>query len=434
MATPRTQNWRSSSADRSTRLACVPWQVALITLILTVCSAAVAANRIGRSNLICAVVSIRLVTGVLALIAAGRWIVHPHLVLHWISQVQWRAALAVLMLAAMFTATAAKAQTITLLSAGGATIAGGTNVYTSSFGNMNALGAGTAGAGMSVTSMSNGALYYTEFQMHAAGIAGRTGTVTAYVSTNFTHTPAVTMYACPSSLTCTSSANYSVLSTSAAAPTTLGGPGMANNSSVTGGLAIFVPDNDGASAFAGTNTVTITFTLTRSGNPVRTDTATLTITAVTQTAVQLTLGTAPGGATIAAGSDFSLNFGNVNGLGIGPAGGLTATSVAGGYVYSTPYLLQPAFAELSSTTATIKVAVSTNFAHPTQLILQDATASAGPFTAIPISPATARTLTSTAADRSPITRYLGLFVSNANGPTIYTGSDNATLTFTLTVP
>ena len=167
MATPRTQNWRSSSADRSTRLACVPWQVALITLILTVCSAAVAANRIGRSNLICAVVSIRLVTGVLALIAAGRWIVHPHLVLHWISQVQWRAALAVLMLAAMFTATAAKAQTITLLSAGGATIAGGTNVYTSSFGNMNALGAGTAGISWTRTCAS--------LPLRAAEAIGRSG-------------------------------------------------------------------------------------------------------------------------------------------------------------------------------------------------------------------------------------------------------------------
>jgi len=374
------------------------------------------------------------VVAVLLLTAVCCAIVHPHLFWHWVSHLQWRVALAVMMLTAMFSATAAKAQTITLLtSTGGVTIAGGTNAYTANFGNMNALGAGTPGIGMKVIPLSNGALYYTPIDVHAAGMSGgRTGTITAYVSTNFARTAAVTMESCPYNLACTTSGNYGVLSTSALAPTSLGPSGIANKTTVTAGLAIFLPDNNGASAFAGTNTATITFTLTRSGGG--TDTATLTITAVTQTAVGLTLGTAPGGATINAATDFSLAFGNVNGLGIGPGAGLTTTSVGGGIIYNTPYLLSPAFAEFTSTTASIKAYVSTDFAHPAVLGLQDATASAGPYTAISKAVGAQTQITTTAADRSSITRYLGLFVSNVNGATAYNGADSATLTFTLTVP
>src|SRR5262249_21580884 len=101
--------------------------------------------------------------------------------------------------------------------------------------------------------------------------------------------------------------------------------------------------------------------------------------------------------------------------------------------YSTPYLLNPAFTEFASTTATLTAAVSANFAHPAILALQDASSSAGPYSAIPNAPATI-TLTTTAGTRSSITRSLGLFVSDVNGPTAFTGADSATLTFTMTVP
>jgi hypothetical protein len=63
--------------------------------------------------------------------------------------------------------------------------------------------------------------------------------------------------------------------------------------------------------------------------------------------------------------------------------------------------------------------------------LDDSSASGGPFTQITN---TALTITTTAADRGSITRFLGLFVSNANGAGAFTGSDTATLTFTMTVP
>jgi len=145
----------------------------------------------------------------------------------------------------------------------------------------------------------------------------------------------------------------------------------------------------------------------------------------------MTLSTATGGLTVTPAADYSMNFGNVNGLGIGPAAGLTTVSVAGGKVYSTPYLLNPVFTDFTSTTATIKVALTTNFAHPVILQLDDSGSSGGPFAQI--TPA-ALQITNTAGDRSSITRYLGLFVSNTNGAGAFTGSDTATLTFTMTVP
>jgi hypothetical protein len=109
-------------------------------------------------------------------------------------------------------------------------------------------------------------------------------------------------------------------------------------------------------------------------------------------------------------------------------------AAAGGVVYSTPYVLQPAFADFTSTTSTIRTFVSTTFAHPTILILRDAAASAGPYNNIGTTAGTATQITNAAANRSSITRFVGLFVSNTNGATAFQGSDSATLTFTMTVP
>jgi hypothetical protein len=223
-----------------------------------------------------------------------------------------------------------------------------------------------------------------------------------------------------------------------AAPTTVvAAPGISNQT-VTAGLAIFVPDNNGASSFTGVDTARITLTATDTTNnknfataEIRLDTP---VGETVQSAVRLTLATATGGLTISPGADFSMNFGNVNGLGFGPTTGLTTVAAAGGVVYSTPYLLQPAFSAFRSTTATIKTFVSTTFAHPAILTLRDAAVSAGPYNNIGTTAGTATQITNAAADRSSITRFLGLFVSNTNGATAFQGSDSATLTFTMTVP
>lgn len=331
------------------------------------------------------------------------------------------------------------AQTFSITTApGGLTVNSIGAIRWSSFGTMNALAVGTPSAGLTALALNNGALYYTQYRLTATGLAaGHKAAVTAYVSTNFTHPAALVVESCPYTGSCTASGGYAPLSTAAGSPTTvIASPGI-GNTTVTAGLAIFLPDNDGGSAYTGTDTAILSFTMKdlTSGTTVGTLTWYLNFPAQTvQNAVQLTLGTAPSGATIAPASDYSLNFGNVNALGIGPGSGLATTSVTGGMVYSTPYLLNPAFAGMTSATATIKVYVSTNFAHPALLILQDASASAGPFTAMPTTAGTARQIATAAADRSSITRYLGLFVSNVNGAAAFTGTDNATLTFTLTVP
>jgi hypothetical protein len=313
------------------------------------------------------------------------------------------------------------------------------NSYLITFGTMNALALGTPQGGVTVAALNTGALYFSQYQVQFQGLgASQNAKLTAYVSTNFGHPLAQIIQNCPSTAACNTSGGYSNMSTVSGAAASIVIPSM-NNNTVTVGLGIFLPDNNGASAFTGVdNSGVITFTMVDVANNNVLQTATVAFSSAplntVQNAVRLTLATAPAGLTVTPQSDYSMSFGNVNGLGFGPGAGLTTVAAAGGAIYSTPYLLQPVFADFSSTTATIKVFVSTNFAHPTLLQLRDAAASAGPFNNIGITAGTATQITSAAADRTSITSYLGLFVSNVNGATSFRGSDAATLTFTMTVP
>jgi hypothetical protein len=351
-------------------------------------------------------------------------------------------ALIILALAAIGLTKPAAAQngTFTVSAApGGIIFAGGGTTHSGQFGTMNALGIGTPSTGVTVIPLTNGALYLTHYQLTISGLPNpHRGAVTAFVNSNFTHPAALIMQSCPSSSACNASGNFSAMSLLAAAPTTVvAAPGITDQT-VTAGLAIFVPDNNGASSFTGVDTARITLTATDTTNNKNFATAEIRLDTPTgetvQDAVRLTLATATGGLTITPGADFSMNFGNVNGLGFGPGAGLTTVAAAGGVVYSTPYILQPAFTAFRSTTGTIKTFVSTTFAHPAILILRDASASAGPYTNIGTTAGTATQITAAAANRSSITRFLGLFVANTNGVSAFRGSDSATLTFTMTVP
>ncbi|HEV7675783.1 MAG TPA: hypothetical protein VGQ12_14730 [Candidatus Angelobacter sp.] len=310
------------------------------------------------------------------------------------------------------------------------------NNYLITFGTMNALGLGTPQNGLTVAALSNGALYFSQYQVQFQGLGGnQNAKLTVYVSTNFVHPLAQVIQNCPSTAACNTSGGYSNMSTVQGAQSVV--VASMNNNTATVGLGIFLPDNNGASAFTGVdNTGIITFTMVDVSNNNVLQTATVSFNSAplntVENAVRLTLATAPGGLSVTPQADYSMNFGNVNGLGFGA--GLTTVAAAGGIVYSTPYLLQPAFTDFNSTTATIKVFVSTNFAHPTLLQLRDAAASAGPYNNIGITAGTATQITGAAADRTPLTRFLGLFVSNVNGATSFRGSDAATLTFTMTVP
>jgi hypothetical protein len=312
--------------------------------------------------------------------------------------------------------------------------------YRSSFGTMNALAIGATQAGVNDVALSNGAMYFTTFDVSVSAIGNSTGVVKAYVSTNFTGfaASAMVLYGCPSTAACNSSAQFAPLGTTQGSEATLVTGLTKTATTATVGLAIFLPDNDGASAFTGTASAIVTFDLYLDGAATTTDTVTLNLnnpSETVQTAVQLTLAQAASGRVITSGTDFTLGFGNVNALGIGPGAGLTPVAQAGGVIYSTPYNLLPIFTGFGSTASSINVCVNTTFAHSTVLVLESSsTGAAGTFANISTTCSTATPLTSSAGNRSSITKYLGLFVSNVNGATAFVGLDNASLTYTLTVP
>jgi hypothetical protein len=194
---------------------------------------------------------------------------------------------------------------------------------------------------------------------------------------------------------------------------------------------VFVSSTNGINGYSGADSVNITFTVTDSKNG-KTGTSVFTLNVIEQTAVEMALATATGGLSVSPASDFTMNFQNVNGLGINPAVGLTATSVSGGYVYDTPYTITPIFSGFTATTTgTIMVQLQTAFGSPTMIYLADSPSSGGPYSAITT---TAQTITAAAGSNTGVTRHLGLFVSNANGTGAFTGNDSSTLTYTLTVP
>lgn len=322
--------------------------------------------------------------------------------------------------------------------------------YKSSFGEMNALAVGVptqtgvtaVACPANCSSLGNGALYFTQVQIVATGLTSspvQTGVVKAYVRTDFTGNAASAMniYACPSTSVCTSPNNYSAVPITAAAEVSLATGFTSAVTTATVGVAIFLPDNNGSTAFTNTGSAVIEFDLFINGSGTSSASTRLNLNNPNEkvdNAIQLTLAQAPSGRAITTASDYTLDFGNVNALGIGPGAGLTTVAQAGGIIYLTPYQLLPVFTDQTSTTSSLKICVSTNFVHSSVLGLFDSSSGgAGTFSAISTTcPSTA--FTTTAADRSTVTRYLGLFVSKVNGATAYSGTDTATLTFTMTVP
>jgi type 1 fimbria pilin len=179
-------------------------------------------------------------------------------------------------------------------------------------------------------------------------------------------------------------------------------------------------------------------------------TPTLSVSANVQTAVQLTLSTgtvAAAHCAVAAGSgtDYSMNFGNVDGLGIN--GGncnkfAPTTPGVSNAVYWSDYTLTPVFSSQSVSTNTITAKVTTTFGGvangTTNLIVVRDTANSATLPASAASfsnvgSASADTIATNAANGTAITRYIGIAVTPANGAGILTGNQSATVTFTLTV-
>lgn len=308
--------------------------------------------------------------------------------------------------------------------------------------NLNAFGLGTPATGVSViapvlttpTFPITGTYYYSPINLKVTGLGG-TGALSAYASTNFTHPAAFAAYICTSG--CTASSGYgNALSLNSAAPTPIAAA-AANNSTTEVYIAVLVAPANGSAAstggWAGADSVVITFSVTDSATPHKTGTQTFTVNLTSQTAVGLWLSAATGGLGVTTASDFAMNFSTVNGLGIGPAAGLTTKSVSGGYVYCTPYTITPVFSGFNtvSTNGTVTVQLQTAFGSPTMIYLEDSASCGGPFSQIT---GTAITVSSAASSNTGLTRYLGLFVSNFNGTGAFTGSDSSSLTYTLTAP
>jgi len=192
-------------------------------------------------------------------------------------------------------------------------------------------------------------------------------------------------------------------------------------------------------AFAGT-----TATGTNTVSP------TLQISATIQSAVQLTLSTgtvAAAHCAVTAGgtTDFAMSFGTVDALGINNGSCNKFAPTTPGVtnaIYWSDYTLNPVFTSQTSVAGpTIKAQVTTDFAAPHNIFVVRDTANsstipagAGSFTAMGTASAdvivpAAPVITS----GTPITRFIGVAVTPANGATVLTGAQSATVTFTLTV-
>ncbi|HLY62629.1 MAG TPA: hypothetical protein VKV95_17945 [Terriglobia bacterium] len=348
------------------------------------------------------------------------------------------AVLALLIAAIISSNAKAGVITIALSTApGGVTVSGAQPTYSAGFGNVNSLGIGSPAAGVTIitTGVAGGVIYSTNLNLTLSGEpTPHAATFSVYMSSNFSKSAALIAQSCYTG--CGTGTSYSTISLNSGAPTPIVPLPGVSDGTYTISLGLLVADANGAGATTGTDSATVTFVATDTSNG-KTSSVTLNLNNPSenlQTAVGLTLASAAGGLSVAPGADYSMDFGSVNGIGASPAAGLTIVPAGGGVIYSTPYLLQPVFSGFASTTATLTVYVSMDFVHPAILQLDDSAAAGGPYTAISKLSGAQTSITSTVVTNTILTRYLGLFVSGVNGPSAFTGSDSATLTYTLTVP
>ena len=333
----------------------------------------------------------------------------------------------------LLVARPAEAQTLTLQTASTGVAVSGTNPnWMAGIGNVNGLGVGSPAAGVSVmtSGVAGGVLYTTPYTLV---IAGQASNVRAYVSSNFSNPSAVELRSCYPASGCATAGGYTVLSTNAASPTTVIGGAPSGGGTFTGSLAVFVRTGNGAGLTAASSSATVTFLTYRGGGGSNLqDTDTLGVSVTLQTAVRLLLQSA-GGAAVTPASNYTLSFGSVNGLGIGPGAGLSVLPVSGGVIYRTPYGITASFSGFSATTASIKAHVNIDFTNPSALAVRRSGDNLT-FSALSKQAALPTSITNSATTGALVTDYLGLFVATVNGSGAVTGPDNAVVTFTLVVP
>jgi hypothetical protein len=159
-----------------------------------------------------------------------------------------------------------------------------------------------------------------------------------------------------------------------------------------------------------------------------TTTSELEMTANVQTAVQLNISQGTGGATVNGSNAtglYSVDFGNVNGLGLGsPASGVTVVADSTGALYKTPINLTPVYSGFTTETATISVEQDPS--GDTQLA-REGSSSISPSSTV--SDSTPATVATGGASGTAIERFVGLYVSRTEPA----GAKSATLIYTVTV-
>jgi trimeric autotransporter adhesin len=172
---------------------------------------------------------------------------------------------------------------------------------------------------------------------------------------------------------------------------------------------------------------------------------TLQVSVTVQKAIALTLsqGAGAGACTVTTASDYSISFGNVDALGINtPTCGSKFDPTTPGVspsAYYTDYRITPMFTNQSSTTATVTAYVSANCATLSSVLnvveASSAPANIGALSAMSTSAGTPTSIGTSLASGTALTRYIGVTVQPTNsGSSTVSGSDTATITYTMTVP
>ena len=309
---------------------------------------------------------------------------------------------------------------------------------------MNGLGVGTPEAGLTNISISGGGgFYYTPYTLVVSGAGGgNPALVKAWVSSGFTNSSTVLkLMSCPYQGSCTAyPGGYTTMPVTQATAVT-----VLSNQTVNGNynayLGLFVGDVNGS--YTTPDSVQVTLNVYNGSNNQLKHTYILNLNSPSvaiQTAVEMQVATDSTdlGQTISFNSNtvdpnFTTNYGTVNGLGIGAGGGLTVVNgaVSGCSLYSTPYYLQPQYSGFTSTqTGSVTAFISSNFAHPNLLTLYDSVTAGSGYSQITTS---SGSLAGSYANGANVRRYLGLCVSTSNGPTFVTGTETATITYTILV-
>jgi hypothetical protein len=329
----------------------------------------------------------------------------------------------------------------------GVPITGANPNFGMNFGQVNGLGAGAFTAGLVVSQPytfggNPGALYMDPFLFNVKGHPNNHRvTLTGRVTTNFTHAAALVLMACPIGASCTSAGNYAQVPVGAGAFTFMNAQ-ISNNVDTGIGMALWVAQLSGASAFTGTECATITITavdVDSNTNPLDSDTDTIQVCASAVSGLRLVISTAGAAPNCAVadpgtGADYSFSLGNVNGLGVpdttsaSPCSSVDRTVASP--IFYTQYRVTSSFTNFASSAASLQISRTTNFAKGF-LQLRESTSALGlqAGTTFPQNIAVTSGQNGVAQ-----TRFVGVAVTANNGAASSAGADSATLTYTLTVP